>query len=145
MTTEAGISHGFKDLTESELIHWGRDFAASLRSPAVIALSGELGAGKTTLVRAICAELGVQETVTSPTFSLVHSYKGATTQLYHLDLYRLNSPAELTNIGWDEMIDANAIVLIEWPDRAGNALPASATKLALWHIPGVPGKRRIIW
>jgi tRNA threonylcarbamoyladenosine biosynthesis protein TsaE len=145
MTAGADVTHGFKDLTESELIHWGRGFAATLQAPAVVALSGELGAGKTTLVRAICAELGVRETVTSPTFALVHSYRGSAAQIYHLDLYRLNSPTELTNLGWDEILEANAIVLIEWPDRAGARLPTPVTRLALWHIPNDPNRRRIIW
>jgi tRNA threonylcarbamoyladenosine biosynthesis protein TsaE len=145
MSVPVKAEHGFVDLTRDELVAWGRNFAASLQAPALVALSGELGAGKTTLVQSICAALGVNEPVTSPTFALVHSYRGAATQVFHLDLFRLNSPAELTNIGWDEMLDARAIVLVEWPDRAGSALPGYATKLALWHLPDAPDKRRIIW
>jgi tRNA threonylcarbamoyladenosine biosynthesis protein TsaE len=145
MTTVAGTTHGFLDLTRDELVAWGREFGAGLRAPAVIALSGELGAGKTTLVQAICAALGVSEAVTSPTFALVHAYRGAETQVFHLDLFRLNAPDELTNLGWDEMLDARAIVLVEWPDRAGSALPGYATRLALWHLPADPLRRRIIW
>lgn len=145
MTAPASAEHGFKDLTRDELVAWGRAFGASLEAPAVVALSGELGAGKTTLVQSICAALGVTEPVTSPTFALVHVYRGAATQVFHLDLYRLNSPAELDNLGWDEMLDARAIVLVEWPDRAASRLPSHASQLTLWHIPGEPNKRRIIW
>jgi tRNA threonylcarbamoyladenosine biosynthesis protein TsaE len=145
MTAGTGAAHGTVDVTRDELAAWGHRFARTLEAPAVVALSGELGAGKTTLVQAISAALGVTEPVTSPTFALVHSYRGATAQVFHLDLFRLNSPSELANLGWDEMLDARAIVLVEWPDRAGTALPDYATKLALWHIPTDPNRRRIIW
>ena len=109
MSVEARVPHGTKDVTETELILWGRDFAATLEAPAVVALSGELGAGKTTLARAICSALGVSDPVTSPTFSLVHAYRGATIQVFHLDLYRLTSPNELDNLGWDEMLDSRSV------------------------------------
>lgn len=142
--TTGGPEPGAVDLTRDELIAWGRRFALSLEAPAVVALSGELGAGKTTLVQAICSALGVNEPVTSPTFALVHHYRGAATPVFHLDLYRLNSPSELPHIGWDEMLDARAIVLVEWPDRAGSHLPSSAIHLQLQHLPLDPGRRRIV-
>ena len=145
MSAPASAASGFLDVTRDALVAWGRQFGASLQAPAVVAISGELGAGKTTLVQSICAALGVAERVTSPTFALVHIYSGAATRVYHLDLFRLNSPNELTNLGWHEILDSRAIVLVEWPDRAGSALPGDATKLALWHLPGEPSKRRIIW
>ncbi|HKV50558.1 MAG TPA: tRNA (adenosine(37)-N6)-threonylcarbamoyltransferase complex ATPase subunit type 1 TsaE [Gemmatimonadaceae bacterium] len=118
-------------LTRDQLVAWGTDFGASARPPLVVAISGELGAGKTTLVQAICAGAGVQEPVTSPTFALVHRYQGASAIVYHLDLYRLGAPAELTNIGWDEIVNAHALVLVEWPERAGTRLPADTVPIDL--------------
>jgi tRNA threonylcarbamoyladenosine biosynthesis protein TsaE len=145
MTPAAETAQRFADLTRDELVAWGRTFGASLSAPALVALSGELGAGKTTLVQAICAAQGVTEPVTSPTFALVHVYRGAATQVFHLDLYRLNSPSELDNLGWDEMLDSRSIVLIEWPDRAGPRLSSHVTRLALWHLPDDANRRRLIW
>ena len=117
--------------TRDQLVAWGKDFGAAARPPLVVAISGELGAGKTTLVQAICAGAGVREPVTSPTFALVHRYRGANTTIYHLDLYRLGTPAELTNIGWDEIVNAHALVLIEWPERAGTRLPPDTVPIDL--------------
>lgn len=118
-------------LTRDELIAWGKDFGASARPPLVVAISGELGSGKTTLVQAICAGAGVREPVTSPTFALVHRYAGASFAIYHIDLYRLGTPAELTNIGWDEIVTAHALVLVEWPERAGRRLPQDVVPIDL--------------
>ena len=126
-----GAARGRIALTRDELIAWGKDFGASARPPLVVAISGDLGAGQTTLVQAICAGAGVREPVTSPTFALVHRYAGATSTIYHIDLYRLGTPAELTNIGWDELVSAHAIVLVEWPERAGSRLPADVVPIDL--------------
>ena len=95
---------------------WGERFGHVASAPLVVAISGELGAGKTTLVQAICRGYGVSEEVTSPTFALVHRYTGTRSVVYHLDLYRLESSDELRNIGWDEVIAEDALVLIEWPE-----------------------------
>ena len=145
MTPGAGVSHGTLDLTRDELVAWGTRFGRELASPAVVALAGELGAGKTTLARAICAAYGVLDPVTSPTFALVHQYRGAPAMVFHLDLYRINSPGELANLGWDELLDSNAVVLVEWPERAGGTLPPSTTWIGLSHVPGAPDARRLTW
>ncbi|HSC33182.1 MAG TPA: tRNA (adenosine(37)-N6)-threonylcarbamoyltransferase complex ATPase subunit type 1 TsaE [Gemmatimonadaceae bacterium] len=126
-----GAARGHIALTRDELVAWGKDFGASARPPLVVAISGDLGAGKTTLVQAICAGAGVREPVTSPTFALVHRYAAATATIYHIDLYRLGTPADLTNIGWDEIVSAHAIVLVEWPERAGSRLPADVVPIDL--------------
>lgn len=131
-------------LTEPELRAWGEEVGRAARAPLVIAISGDLGAGKTTLVRAICRGYGVTGEVTSPTFALVHEYQGGTTPVYHLDLYRLDDPAQLTNIGWDEIVSAHALVLIEWPERAGDRLPAEAVPIELEHIPRDPHRRLLL-
>lgn len=133
-------------VTLGELVAWGERFGAAMQAPLVVAISGELGAGKTTLVQAICHGAGVREPVTSPTFSLVHRYHvpGASWPIYHLDLYRLDDPAELTNIGWGDIVAANAVVLIEWPERAGARLPAHAVPIELEHDPVDPARRILL-
>lgn len=127
------------------LVAWGAAFGAALRAPSVITLTGDLGAGKTTLVQAICRGCGVTEPVTSPTFGLVHRYAGAVAPVYHLDLYRLRGPGDLTNLGWDDILGERAVVCIEWPDRAEGALPAGLHALTLEHIPGRANLRRLSW
>jgi tRNA threonylcarbamoyladenosine biosynthesis protein TsaE len=90
----------------------------------VIGLSGELGTGKTTLVQAICRGLGAGGLATSPTYALVHEYHtSAGRPVYHVDCYRLRSPAEAQDLGFDDMVRDGAIVLIEWPERAGPWVP----------------------
>ena len=107
-------------LTRDELVRWGESFGRAARPPLVVALSGDLGSGKTTLVQAICRGYGVEEEVTSPTYALVHQYASPRSPVYHLDLYRLEGESSLTNIGWDEVVgDPHALVLVEWADRAG--------------------------
>ncbi len=120
---------------EAGLAAWGEAFARALRRPAVIGLSGELGAGRTTLVRAIAAGLGVHQAVTSPTFALVHRYDGAGCTVYHVDGYRLRRPSEAADLGFDEMArDPDAVVLIEWPERFGEALPPLTRHLRLAYV-----------
>ena len=133
-------------LTRDELVAWGSSFGAAARPPLVVAISGELGTGKTTLVQAICAGAGVHEPVTSPTFAIVHRYRGgqATPVVYHLDLYRLDGPHQLANLGWDEIVNAHALVLIEWPERAGATLPAHAVPIDLEYDPIDPGRRLLL-
>jgi tRNA threonylcarbamoyladenosine biosynthesis protein TsaE len=128
-------------LARDELIEWGQRFGARLQAPAVVAISGDLGAGKTTLVQAVCRGYGVKEPVTSPTFALVHEYASSAGTVYHLDLYRLSRPDELTNLGWDEIVNGNAVVLVEWPERAGARLPPDAQWIELDHLAGDPDRR----
>jgi tRNA threonylcarbamoyl adenosine modification protein YjeE len=131
-------------LTEPELRAWGEDFGRAADAPLVVAISGDVGAGKTTLVQAICRGAGVVEDVTSPTFALVHRYEGARFPVYHIDLYRTRSPDELTQMGWDEIVTEHALVLIEWPERAGARLPADAVPVALEHVDRDPGRRLLM-
>jgi tRNA threonylcarbamoyladenosine biosynthesis protein TsaE len=130
-------------LTRDEVIAWGEAFGRAARAPVVIALRGDLGAGKTTLVQAICRGYGVTQEVTSPTYALVHEYESARSPVYHLDLYRLAGPHELGNLAWDETVSAPALILIEWPERAGDALPPGALAIELAHVPGDPARRRL--
>lgn len=133
------------DLDEPALVRWGEAFGAALQAPAVVTLAGDLGAGKTTLVQAIARGLGVADDVTSPTYALVHRYDSPRGAVHHLDLYRLRDPSQLAQLGWDDILRDEGIVLIEWPDRAGTALPAGHQALTLAHLPGDPARRRLSW
>lgn len=134
-------AHGHLALSETELIDWGERFGRAARPPLVVTLGGELGAGKTTLARAICRGYGVTDEVTSPTFTLVHEYHGARSPVYHLDLYRLKGPDDLPNIGWDDILSAEALILIEWPERAAELLPLDHVPILLQHLPDDPERR----
>ena len=90
----------------------------------ILLLEAPMGAGKTTLIKALCAELGVPQAVSSPTFSLVNSYEDSNgNALYHFDLYRLNSLEEALDIGVEEYLDSGARCMIEWPERIRPLLP----------------------
>lgn len=134
-------SHGHLALDRAELVTWGERLGRAASPPLVVTIAGELGAGKTTLVQAICRGYGVTDDVTSPTFGLVHRYAAPLSPVYHLDLYRLESPAELTNLAWDEMLADDALVLIEWPERAGSEIPHLHVPISLQHLPNDPARR----
>ncbi|HTT67929.1 MAG TPA: tRNA (adenosine(37)-N6)-threonylcarbamoyltransferase complex ATPase subunit type 1 TsaE [Gemmatimonadales bacterium] len=118
---------------EAALARFGEAFARRLRPPpaVVVTVAGELGAGKTTLVRAVARALGVTEPVTSPTFALVHRYAGATAAIYHVDAYRLRRAADAADLGLDDMLAEPSVVLIEWPERLGEALPPVDHRITL--------------
>jgi tRNA threonylcarbamoyladenosine biosynthesis protein TsaE len=123
---------GARRVDEAGMAAFGAALARDLRPPAVVAIAGELGTGKTTLVRAVARALGVTEPVTSPTFALVHRYAGAASTVYHVDAYRLRRPAEAADLGLDEMAaQPDAVVLVEWPERLGSELPEPTTRIRL--------------
>lgn len=105
--------------------------AASLDAPLVIGLSGDLGAGKTTLVGGLLAQLGHVGPARSPTYSLIEPYRLAERDVYHCDLYRLKDPAELEDLGLRDLLLGPSILLVEWPERAGERLRAPDLQLAL--------------
>ena len=106
-------------LRADELSRFGEALGRELAAPAAIGLSGELGTGKTTLVQAICRGLGARAPATSPTYALVHRYEAAGRPVYHVDCYRLKVPDEARDLGFEDMMREGAVVLIEWPERAG--------------------------
>jgi len=110
-------------LSADELSRFGEALGGGLTAPVVIGLSGEMGSGKTTLVQAICRGLGARALATSPTYALVHQYEAGSTPVYHVDCYRLRHPDEARDLGFDDMVRENAVVLIEWPERAGAWAP----------------------
>lgn len=118
-------------------------FARSLPKGAVVALHGNLGAGKTVFARGFARGLGIQEPVSSPTFTLVQEYPFPGGVLYHLDLYRINDSDAALAFGVDEFLyDANAYSLVEWPERIADILPPNAVHLNLVPLEA-EGARRI--
>ena len=116
------------DLSATEAL--GARIAASLHVGDVVALQGDLGAGKTTLARAILRALGVTEAVPSPTFTLVQTYETDRLAVRHYDLYRVDDVGDMEELGLDEALDEGA-ALIEWPEHAGSRLPTDALHVAL--------------
>lgn len=111
--------------SEDETTTVARELAADVKAGDVILLSGNLGAGKTAFVRGLAAGLGIDpEEVSSPTFTLVHEYRGGRLTLYHADLYRLDRVAT-DDLGLEEMGVADGVLAIEWPDRLSHALPGA--------------------
>lgn len=108
---------------EEEMLAFGGELANKCNINCVIFLQGELGAGKTTLVRGFLRALGFSGTVKSPTYTLVETYHIANRKIHHFDLYRLNHFSELENIGIRDYFSEQAIFLIEWPERAARLLP----------------------
>jgi tRNA threonylcarbamoyladenosine biosynthesis protein TsaE len=114
---------------KAETVQLGKDFAAQLSVGDVVALYGDLGAGKTEFVRGVCDFFHVGDIVSSPTFTIINSYSGdleddEEVKIYHVDLYRINSPDELADIGFDECLAApDSIKLVEWAEKANGSLP----------------------
>lgn len=126
-----------------------RAFAAEIAkrfagTGTVFALHGNLGAGKTTFVQALAAELGVGRPVTSPTFTLVCEYPlESGSRLVHMDLYRLSSSADLDAIGFEEYLRNSSIVAIEWAERAEDTLPPGTLHLTIELVPDDPARRTV--
>jgi len=117
--------------TQHDMEALGRRLAGHLRPGMLVALTGGLGAGKSTLARAIVRALAQNETldVPSPTFTLVQTYETPGGTLHHFDLYRLKTAEDIFDLGWDEA--RGDIMLVEWPDRAGPYLPADAVEITI--------------
>lgn len=117
---------------ETELL--GQRLAKTLRPGQVLALEGDLGAGKTAFVRGLAAGLGCPGRVSSPTFTIVNEYEGGRLPLFHFDLYRLKSPRELDDLGWEDYVDRGGICAVEWSSNGGDALgeviPVTITRLS---------------
>ena len=114
-----------------------REIAALIPAPAVIQLTGNLGAGKTTLTKSLVEAWGATaaDEVSSPTFTLIHEY-GEPVAVYHIDLYRLETPAEFYSLGLDEIFDSRARVLIEWGEKFAPLLPKDRWTITIAHAGG---------
>jgi tRNA threonylcarbamoyladenosine biosynthesis protein TsaE len=135
---------GHLKLDERELRDWGEALGRAVNPPFLITLTGELGVGKTTLAQSICAGYGVRDEITSPTYSLVQEYSAERSAVFHIDLYRLESSAQLTNIGWDEIVESRALILVEWPERAESRLPEDHLPIDLDYVPDDPMRRILL-
>lgn len=129
-------------LTVDALHQFGEALGRGLRAPAVLGFSGEIGAGKTTLIQAICRGLGAHALATSPTYALVHRYDSPRGPVYHVDGYRLAKVDDARDLGFEDMMREGAIVLIEWPERAGSWAPPLDRHFHLAHDPD-PALRQV--
>ena len=140
---------------------WGlaRQFAAELKPGDVVCLEGDLGAGKTTFTQGLAAALGVDGRVTSPTFCLVQEHRSLvprdsrvplvaptalgvkSTLLVHMDLYRLHDEDDVLAIGWEDYLSEGAILVVEWPERAGSLIPSTAKHIVFTHLDGEENRR----
>ncbi len=109
----------------------GERLAGSLKAGDVVLLEGDLGAGKSELARGVAAGLGVTETVTSPSFTILNVYESGKVPLYHFDWYRLEDAGELYELGMDEYLGGDGIALVEWPDRCPDAVPEDCLRIRI--------------
>jgi tRNA threonylcarbamoyladenosine biosynthesis protein TsaE len=121
--------------SSEETIAQGREIGAKLKAPVLILLSGDLGAGKTTLTKGIAAGLGAarEDDVTSPTFTLVHKYEGRT-RVYHVDLYRIEDLHDFETLGLEDIFSEQAVVIVEWPDRLKLRTDWRIVRIQLEHV-----------
>ena len=127
--------------TPNEAHAWGMQLSLTLAAGDVIALCGNLGAGKTQITRGIVAGMGSKADVTSPTFTLVHEYLDGRLPVFHFDFYRMESPAEVIGIGWDEFLSEPGVIIVEWADMFPDLLPPGTR---WFHIEAQPdGSRQV--
>jgi tRNA threonylcarbamoyladenosine biosynthesis protein TsaE len=126
----------FTTHSPDETIALGRDLAKILRPPKLVLLRGDLGAGKTTLVKGIAEAFRAasEEDVTSPTFTLIHEYHGPAVNIYHIDLYRVDSQRELDTLGLDDLVSENSILLVEWGDKFARFEQERDVEIALERV-----------
>ena len=119
------------------------DFARTLTAGSVVKLIGDLGSGKTEVVKGMAKGLNCESLVTSPTFTLVHEYHGGRLPLFHMDLYRLNHEAELDNIGFEDYLRAGGVCVVEWADKFADRMPRNSAEIVLTILEN--NTRRIAW
>jgi tRNA threonylcarbamoyladenosine biosynthesis protein TsaE len=121
--------------TPEETVLLGREIAVHLQPPCLVLLQGDLGAGKTTLVKGIVAGLGAasEDEVTSPSFTFVHEY-GAPGSVYHADLYRIEGARDLATLGLEDLSSQAATVLVEWGEKLGDNAPIPCVKIRMEHL-----------
>jgi tRNA threonylcarbamoyladenosine biosynthesis protein TsaE len=136
------VQQRFTTSSERETVEVAKSFAVSLRRGDVVALSGELGTGKTRFVKGICQAFQTHHQVTSPSFIILNRYEGvdehgAELLIYHLDLYRVRSREEIYDVGYEEFFYGEGICLIEWPELLGDLLPARRYEVHLSYGEGL--------
>jgi tRNA threonylcarbamoyladenosine biosynthesis protein TsaE len=121
-------------LTLDELDARGEEVGRALRAGELLTFEGELGAGKTTFIKAVARGLGVTGPATSPTYALVHRYHGRRGPVFHLDCFRLRSPDEAADLDWEGLISEGDAILVEWPERAAGWIPTPSRRFRLLHL-----------
>jgi tRNA threonylcarbamoyladenosine biosynthesis protein TsaE len=123
---------GGKDVSQDELKQVARELLAKAGDQKVWLFFGDMGSGKTTLIKAIGSASGVTEVMSSPTFSIINEYQAADgKRIYHFDLFRLASEKEVIDIGTEEYFDSGQLCLVEWPEKLGSLIPPSAFKVKI--------------
>jgi tRNA threonylcarbamoyladenosine biosynthesis protein TsaE len=143
MSVPHGIAKEFNTHSAEETTELGRQIAAELKPGSVVLLRGDLGAGKTTMVKGIAEGFNAAEAgdVTSPTFTLIHEYRGPEVTLYHIDLYRIDTQRELDTLALDDLMDPKHILLIEWGEKFERFARERDVEIAIEHLGG--DERRI--
>jgi tRNA threonylcarbamoyladenosine biosynthesis protein TsaE len=135
------MHHVSSNPEETRLV--GSELATDMPPGTVLSLVGDLGAGKTEFVKGLAIGFGIEGEVTSPTFTIVHEYKGGRVTLFHMDFYRLNEERELDEIGFDEYLGAGGICAIEWGEKFAHRLPPDAIRIFFSFCAG--DQREIVW
>ena len=133
----------FETHSREETEALGARLANALAQGRVVAFTGDLGAGKTAFVSGMARALGVEERVTSPTFTIVNEYEG-TLPLFHFDMYRLGDEEDLFDIGWEDYLSRGGVCAVEWSERVGGALPPETVRVTISRCPEDPDWRQIM-
>jgi len=120
----------FDSESEEQTLSLGKRVGRGLGRGDVVAIKGELGAGKSVIVRGICEGLGMVQRTRSPSFTFMNRYRGPI-DVYHIDLYRIEHAGELATLGWEEMLYSDSITLIEWADKLGSFLPPASLDISI--------------
>ena len=131
----------FHTSTSEETIDLGRKIGSLLKAGDVIAMTGTLAAGKTTITKGIAESLGVSDNITSPTFCLISEYDGSKMPLYHMDVYRLEGAEDFVNLGVEDMLYGNGVCIIEWIEKVQSELPKKTIFMKI--TPSEDGTRTI--
>jgi|SRR5438034_4421373 tRNA threonylcarbamoyladenosine biosynthesis protein TsaE len=140
------MTREFTTKSAEETIALGRELASSLAPPKIVVLRGDLGAGKTTLVKGIVQGFNAaeEEDVTSPTFTLIHEYRGPETTVYHIDLYRVDTQRELETLGLNDLINENSVLLIEWGEKFARFVRERDVEIAIERVSDDERRLRVI-
>ena len=131
----------FHTSTSEETIELGKTIGSLLKSGDILAMTGTLAAGKTTITKGIAQSLGISDNITSPTFCLISEYDGTKMPLYHMDVYRLEGAEDFVNLGVDEMLYGNGVCIIEWSEKVQSELPKKTIFMKI--TPSTDGTRTI--
>ena len=129
---------------EKDTYELGVSLAQNAKPGDVFCLEGDLGAGKTVFAKGFGKGLGIDEPISSPTFTILHEYESGRLPLYHFDAYRIDDPAELYEIGYEEYFFGNGVCLIEWPSKVEELIPASAVRVSIDRVPEQGADARLI-